>query len=53
MVKTNKQKRKNGGEAGIRTLGTDFSPYNFLAGSRFRPLSHFTNNCKCKKRHNL
>ena len=27
----------NGGEGGIRTLGTDFGPYNFLAGSRFQP----------------
>jgi hypothetical protein len=33
---------KNGGEGGIRTLGTDLSPYNFLAGSRFQPLSHLS-----------
>ncbi len=30
------------GEAGIRTLGTGFSPYNGLANRRFRPLSHLT-----------
>jgi hypothetical protein len=32
----------NGGEAGIRTLGTGLSPYNGLANRRFRPLSHLT-----------
>ena len=36
-----------GGEAGIRTLGTGFSPYNGLANRRFRPLSHLTANAKC------
>ena len=33
---------KDGGEAGIRTLGTGLSPYNGLANRRFRPLSHLT-----------
>lgn len=32
----------NGGEGGIRTLDRGLSPYNFLAGSRFRPLSHLS-----------
>ncbi len=29
--------RKYGGERGIRTLDTGFSPYNRLAGDRLRP----------------
>ena len=33
---------KNGGEAGIRTRGTGFYPYNALAMRRFRPLSHLS-----------
>ena len=33
---------QTGGEAGIRTLGTAFEPYNGLANRRFRPLSHLT-----------
>ena len=32
----------NGGEAGIRTLGTGFSPYNGLANRRLQPLGHLT-----------
>src|ERR1044072_3379675 len=31
-----------GGEAGIRTLDTGFSPYNGLANRRLRPLGHLT-----------
>ena len=31
-----------GGEAGIRTLGTGFSPYNGLANRRLQPLGHLT-----------
>jgi hypothetical protein len=33
---------RNGGEAGIRTLGTGFSPYNGLANRRLQPLGHLT-----------
>src|SRR6266496_945607 len=33
---------KIGGEAGIRTLGTGFSPYNGLANRRLQPLGHLT-----------
>src|SRR6188474_659948 len=33
---------KAGGEAGIRTLGTGFSPYNGLANRRLQPLGHLT-----------
>jgi hypothetical protein len=32
----------SGGEAGIRTLDTGFSPYNGLANRRLRPLGHLT-----------
>ena len=32
----------NGGEAGIRTLGRGFSPYNGLANRRLQPLGHLT-----------
>jgi hypothetical protein len=35
-------KRRNGGEAGIRTLGTAFRPYNGLANRRLQPLGHLT-----------
>ena len=31
-----------GGEAGIRTLGTAFRPYNGLANRRLQPLGHLT-----------
>src|SRR5262245_54981439 len=31
-----------GGEGGIRTLGTGFSPCNCLAGSPVRPLRHLS-----------
>ena len=31
-----------GGEGGIRTLGTGFSPYNGLANRRIRPLCHLS-----------
>ena len=34
--------KKDGGEGGIRTLGTGFNQYNGLANRRFRPLSHLT-----------
>ena len=34
--------REIGGEAGIRTLGTGFSPYNGLANRRLQPLGHLT-----------
>jgi hypothetical protein len=33
---------KDGGEAGIRTLGTGLSPYNGLANRRLQPLGHLT-----------
>src|SRR5689334_1504902 len=33
---------KAGGEAGIRTLGTAFRPYNGLANRRLQPLGHLT-----------
>jgi hypothetical protein len=33
---------KGGGEAGIRTLGTAFRPYNGLANRRLQPLGHLT-----------
>ena len=32
----------SGGEGGIRTLGTGFSPYNGLANRRIRPLCHLS-----------
>jgi hypothetical protein len=35
-----------GGEAGIRTLGTGFSPYNGLANRRLQPLGHLTAKAK-------
>ena len=34
--------QKSGGEGGIRTLGTGFSPYNGLANRRIRPLCHLS-----------
>ena len=34
--------RLNGGEGGIRTLGTGVSPYNGLANRRIRPLCHLS-----------
>src|SRR6476620_8567537 len=33
---------ETGGEGGIRTLGTGFSPYNGLANRRIRPLCHLS-----------
>ena len=36
------EKSEIGGEAGIRTLGTGFSPYNGLANRRLQPLGHLT-----------
>jgi hypothetical protein len=36
------QSEGNGGEAGIRTLGTAFRPYNGLANRRLQPLGHLT-----------
>ena len=37
-----KGERKAGGEAGIRTLGRAFGPYNGLANRRLQPLGHLT-----------
>jgi hypothetical protein len=36
------QNTETGGEAGIRTLDTGFSPYNGLANRRLQPLGHLT-----------
>src|SRR4051794_9890091 len=41
------RKGGNGGEAGIRTLGTAFRPYNGLANRRLQPLGHLTAVVKC------
>ena len=35
-------KKQCGGEAGIRTLGRGFGPYNGLANRRLQPLGHLT-----------
>jgi hypothetical protein len=40
--KINGQNDLTGGEAGIRTLDTGFSPYNGLANRRLQPLGHLT-----------
>jgi hypothetical protein len=40
--KINGQNNLTGGEAGIRTLGRSFSPYNGLANRRLQPLGHLT-----------
>ena len=45
--------RGNGGEAGIRTLGTAFRPYNGLANRRLQPLGHLTAPCKSKRKLDL
>jgi hypothetical protein len=45
--------RTCGGEAGIRTLGTGFSPYNGLANRRLQPLGHLTADCKHMSHWNL
>src|SRR5882672_707366 len=37
-----RREQKVGGEAGIRTLDTGFSPYNGLANRRLQPLGHLT-----------
>src|SRR3974390_3366939 len=37
-----KEFARTGGERGIRTLGTGFSPYNGLANRRLQPLGHLT-----------
>jgi hypothetical protein len=42
-----------GGEAGIRTLGRAFGPYNGLANRRLQPLGHLTANCKYTARKHL
>ena len=34
--------RLDGGERGIRTLDTGFSPYNGLANRRLQPLGHLS-----------
>ena len=36
---------RSGGEGGIRTLGTGFSPYNGLANRRLQPLGHLSAAC--------
>jgi hypothetical protein len=36
------RKSIDGGEGGIRTLGTGVSPYNGLANRRIRPLCHLS-----------
>jgi hypothetical protein len=38
--------KSNGGEGGIRTLGTGVSPYNGLANRRIRPLCHLSDHFK-------
>src|SRR5436853_1000877 len=38
----------NGGEGGIRTLGTGVSPYNGLANRRIRPLCHLSGDAEIK-----
>jgi hypothetical protein len=43
----NTRPRKTGGEAGIRTLGRAFRPYNGLANRRLQPLGHLTADAKC------
>jgi hypothetical protein len=40
--KVNGYNKLTGGEAGIRTLDTGFSPYNGLANRRLQPLGHLT-----------
>ena len=40
--KINGQNNLTGGEAGIRTLGRGFGPYNGLANRRLQPLGHLT-----------
>jgi hypothetical protein len=40
------RRAKVGGEAGIRTLGRAFRPYNGLANRRLQPLGHLTANGK-------
>src|SRR6266478_2434810 len=37
-----KRRRETCGEGGIRTLDTDFGPYNGLANRRLRPLGHLS-----------
>ena len=37
-----RRRAKSGGEAGIRTLGRAFRPYNGLANHRLQPLGHLT-----------
>ena len=45
--KINGENNLTGGEAGIRTLDTDFGPYNGLANRRLQPLGHLTADAKC------
>ena len=45
ILETGRVSEKNnltGGEAGIRTLGRAFGPYNGLANRRLQPLGHLT-----------
>jgi len=44
---TNESGGITGGEAGIRTLGRAFRPYNGLANRRLQPLGHLTADAKC------
>jgi hypothetical protein len=37
-----KKNKESGGEGGIRTLDTGFSPYNGLANRRLQPLGHLS-----------
>src|SRR5207249_224141 len=39
---TSNRRKKTGGERGIRTLDTGFSPYSGLANRRLQPLGHLS-----------
>ncbi len=53
-VKTiNKTGQETGGEAGIRTLGRAFRPYNGLANRRLQPLGHLTADAKYTEHRHL
>jgi hypothetical protein len=40
LYKARRDEKIDGGGRGIRTLDTDYYPYNGLANRRFQPLSH-------------
>src|SRR5204862_787825 len=42
LAEARRSRAKAGGEAGIRTLGRAFRPYNGLANRRLQPLGHLT-----------